>query len=66
MRETYTVTLNRDPRMTVADMKDYIRDALGSWGGQYEPPGAENGWWNGEGDPRFATQEPITVRRVKK
>ncbi len=50
MRKSFRVSLNIPDGLSIADTKEYIQDAVTSWGGQYEPPNQDN---EGQGDPRF-------------
>jgi hypothetical protein len=45
-RESYLVTLERPDGVSVAEMKQYIVDSVGSWRGSFRPPGGM-----GEDDP---------------
>lgn len=41
---SFVVTAEVPDGVTITDAKQYIRDALGSWGGSFEPPNEQNGW----------------------
>lgn len=56
-RVEFKVAVNLPEGMTVADMCAYIRDAVSSWGGQYEP----------NVDPRFGMhRNRVTVVKMAK
>jgi hypothetical protein len=52
-KETYRVTLNRHPAISVKEMSIYVKEAIECWSGQDNPDGV----W-------FYTQEPVTVKRI--
>lgn len=49
-RERYIVELIRPEGVSVAEMKEYIDNAVSSWCGQFEPPNEDN---NYTGNPLF-------------
>lgn len=53
--ETYVVTLVRPRGVTVAEMRAYIEEAVGTWGGSYRPPMAYGE--GDDGDPLFGGVE---------
>lgn len=53
-REIYEVTVTRPEGVSVAEMKEYIRDAVHSWGSQFRPD-----------SPLFYKHRPVKVRRPK-
>ena len=47
MKKTYTVTLNQPDDVSDAEMKEYIDEAVSSWGGQYHPESPLfTGYWD--------------------
>lgn len=60
-RKSFIVTTDIPEGTTVRGVEEYIREAIGSWAGQYQPPGAE-----GEddiGNPYFQLNgAKVTVR----
>jgi len=62
-KETYTVTVNRPKGVSVADMKNYIDDALNNWWGQLRPPGGYGP--DDDGDPLWGLKFE-QIKRVTK
>lgn len=52
-REKYVVTVTRPAGVSITEMRNYIREAVDMWGGQFHPD-----------DPMFYGQAPVTVVRV--
>ncbi len=62
MKETYIVTVTRPRKVSIAEMKIYIQEAVETWGGSFRPP---NAYGEGEeGHPLFGGV-PCEVRRQK-
>lgn len=60
---SFRVTVRAPVPMREADVREFIRDAVSTWGGQYEPPNADNAF---TGDPRFFIgKPPYTVEVVR-
>lgn len=53
MKEKYEIDINRPYGVSVAEMKDYLKDAIDSWGGQFHFD-----------DPLFDNKR-CKVRRIK-
>lgn len=53
--EQYIVTLERPCNVGVRELAAYIKEAVGTWGGVFRPPGAYDEY--DEGDPLFGGVE---------
>ena len=60
MMEQYIVTIDRPDGVSKTRMRDYIREAVRCWSGQFEPPHEENDY---TGDPLFG-KTVCAVRRI--
>lgn len=61
--ECYTVRLRRPDGVTHKQMADYIKEAVGAWGGSFRAPGGYGP--DDDGDPLFGGVK-CTVTRHKK
>ncbi len=60
----FVVLLDQPEDVTIADMKAYIRDAVGTWCGQFEPPGGSD--VDSPGDPRWRMGDTVKVFRPQR
>lgn len=54
----FLVFLDKPEGVGIRDMQDYIRDAVGSWCGAFEPPGFDSG-----GNPLWEIGKSVEVIR---
>lgn len=62
--ECYTVRLTRPEGVSVTEMRNYIREAVQTYGGQFRPPGAHG--QDDDGDPLFGGVKCIVKRNREK
>lgn len=60
--KSFIVTISgKAAEQSDAEIKDYVREAVASWGGSFEPPREENNW---TGDPFFRVgSKNVIVKR---
>lgn len=58
MRVYLTVSFDMPEGATKSDARDYVREAIETWGGCYEPPSEYN---NYEGDPFFGGPSNVKI-----
>lgn len=62
MAEKYIVEIERPDGVSIRDMEQYIFEAVGTWRGQFEPPGGASP--DSPGDPLWFIRDPVSVLRL--
>ncbi len=59
----FVVTVPAVPGASPKDHRDYIVDALKSWGGSFRPPGGYGE--DDPGDPLFGGYKTVVIKRIE-
>jgi hypothetical protein len=62
-RVEFVVSIEQPEGASVADLKAYVKDAVGSWCGQFRPPGAD-GDRDDPGDSLWGIGQTVKVKRL--